>query len=69
MYVPSLETLLYNLDAANSHPNYALDHLRDLASDVDRLTDKLDYIEGHFCKGKDDREIVRNYMINAIREI
>ena len=30
-YFPTLEQLCYNLEAANSHPSRALDHLKDLA--------------------------------------
>ena len=39
---PSLDDLLYNLEAANGHPSYALDHLKDLANDVDKVIEKID---------------------------
>lgn len=42
---PGLEQLLANLEAANSHPSYALDHLKDLADDVDELIEKLEFID------------------------
>ena len=54
-----METLCYNLEAANSHPSYALDYLRDLAFDVEKITDNLDQIDEHFAKGKSEVEIVR----------
>jgi len=41
-YLPTLETLCFHLESANSHPTAALNHLRDLAYDVDRLLDHLD---------------------------
>lgn len=35
--MPTLENLLYNLEAANSHPNKALWFLKQLYSDADKI--------------------------------
>jgi len=35
--MPTLENLLYNLEAANSHPNKARDYLKQLYADVDKI--------------------------------
>jgi len=60
VYIPTLEILCYSLEAANSHPSFALEHLRDLAHDVEKIGDHLDLIDEHFAKGKDEDEIVRD---------
>ena len=36
--MPTLENLLYNLEAANSHPNKALRFLKLLYQDVEKIT-------------------------------
>lgn len=64
-YFPSLEVLCYNLEAANSHPSYALDHLKDLAYDVDKISEHLEMIDEYFAKGKDEVEIVCIYFENS----
>lgn len=35
--MPTLENLLYNLEAANSHPNKALTYLKKLYEDADKI--------------------------------
>lgn len=57
-YIPTLETLCYNLEAANSHPSFALGHLKDLAFDVEKISEHLDMIDELFAKGKTETEIV-----------
>ena len=57
---PSLENLLYNLEAANGHPSYALDHLKDLANDVDKVIEKLEMVDQYFAPAKKDSEIEEN---------
>lgn len=51
--------LCYNLEGANSHPSFALDHLKDLAFDVDKISQHLEMIDEYFAKGKDEVAIVR----------
>lgn len=63
VYIPTLEILCYSLEAANSHPSYALEHLRDLAHDVEKISDHLDLVDEHFAKGKNEDEIVSLYII------
>jgi hypothetical protein len=46
------------LEAANSDPSFALDHLRHLAFDVDRIQQHVEMIDEYFTKGKDAVEIV-----------
>ena len=58
-YFPSLEVLCHNLGAANHHPSQALDHLKDLAYDVDKISEHLELIDEYFAKGKNEVEIVR----------
>ena len=58
-YFPTLELLCYNLEAANSHPSYALDHLKDLAQDVDKISEHLEMVDEYIAKGKNEVEIVR----------
>jgi hypothetical protein len=60
-YIPTLETLCYNLEAANSHPSFALGHLKDLAFDVEKISEHLDMIDELFAKGKTETEIVSHY--------
>jgi hypothetical protein len=62
LYIPTLETLCYNLEAANSHPSFALDHLRDLAFDVEKMSEHLELIDEHFAKGRNEQEIVRSLL-------
>ena len=57
---PSLEVLLYNLESANSHPSYALDYLKDLACDADKVIENIDHVEEHFAPGQDEAEIQMN---------
>lgn len=64
-----MEDLLYHLESANSHPSFALDHLKDLASDVDSLIQKIDLIQKYFAPDKDDIEIRENletFMQNTL---
>ena len=63
VYIPTLEILCYSLEAANSHPSYALEHLRDLAHDVEKISDHLDLVDEHFAKGKNEDEIVSIYNL------
>jgi len=58
--------LCYNLEAANSHPSFALDHLKDLAFDVDKISQHLEMVDEYFCKGKDEVEI--NEMIETFMQ-
>jgi len=51
---------LYNLEAANGHPSYALDHLKTLANDVDKVIEKLEMVDQYFAPGKMDAEIEEN---------
>lgn len=53
-----MEILCYSLEAANSHPSFALEHLRDLAHDVEKISDNLELVDEHFAKGKNEDEIV-----------
>ena len=62
-FIPTLEMLCYNLEAANSHPSYALDYLRDLALDVDNVIENLDSLDEYFAKGKSEIEIVREFIM------
>lgn len=65
---PSLKNLLYNIEAANSHPQKALYYLKKLSKDADQLVDKLDILEINFTTGLDDDEIEENietFMQNA----
>jgi hypothetical protein len=48
-YPPSLMTLLFNLEAAMSHPSSALDHLKKLASDVEKVLQRMNLLELVFC--------------------
>lgn len=64
-YFPSLDILCYNLEAANSHPSFALDHLKDLAQDVDKITEHLEMIDEYLSKGKTPDEIVRSLMFKG----
>lgn len=36
--LPTLEVLLYNIEAANSHPNKALEFLKELYVDAERIS-------------------------------
>jgi hypothetical protein len=51
--------LCYKLESANSHPSYALDHLKDLAIDVEKINDHLDLVDENFAQGKSEGDIVR----------
>ena len=65
----SLATLLYNVEAANGHPSFALDHLHDLSKDVDELVEKIHMIENHFAPGKEKAEIqemIETFMQNTL---
>jgi hypothetical protein len=42
---PNLQNLLFNLEAANSHPSDALKHLKQLAKDVDKVLENTDIAE------------------------
>ena len=66
---PSLDKLLYSLEAANSHPSYALDHLKELAEDVDKVVELLHMVDENFAPDKDITEIQDNiysFMQNSI---
>jgi hypothetical protein len=61
--------LCYNIEAANSHPNLAMVHLQDLASDVKKISDHLDLIDEYFAKGKNEMEIndmIEDFMQNSL---
>jgi hypothetical protein len=58
---PSLQLLCYHLEASNSHPNFAIDHLKDLASDVDKIIEHYELIDEWFAKDKNETEIVKFY--------
>ena len=65
---PNLENLLYNLEAANSHPSSALIHLKQLAKDVDIVLDKLEIVEANFGGSMDNNfieESIETFMQNA----
>lgn len=55
-----MENLLYNLEAANSHPSSALIHLKQLAKDVDKVVEKLEIAEANFSAGMDETYIDEN---------
>lgn len=56
-----MEGLCYILEAANIHPSYALDHLKDLAFDVDKVSEHLEMVDEYFGKDKRPDEIVSYY--------
>ena len=58
----TLEMLCYHVECANSHPTFALDYLRDMAGDVDRLVENLDSVDEYFAKGKSEREVVSVHL-------
>jgi len=65
---PNLENLLYNLEAANSHPSSALIHLKELAKDVDIVLDKLEIVEANFGGSMDNtyiEEAIETFMQNS----
>lgn len=45
---PTLENLLANLDAANSHPSFASDHVKVLWANSNELIEKIDMIDEYF---------------------
>jgi len=53
-YPPSLKKLLKSLEAAMSHPSSALDHLKHLASDVEKVVEKVHLVEAVFCLGLEE---------------
>lgn len=57
-HFPNLSLLCYHLDAANSNPSYAIDHLKDLAEDVDTILEHIELIDEYFAKNKSEEEIV-----------
>jgi len=60
MQFPTLESLCFFLEAANSHPANALNHLKHLADQVDFICENLDMTDEYFTKkeGADEMEIV-----------
>jgi len=62
---PSLDNLLYNLEAANGHPSYALDHLKDLANDVDKVIEKLEMVDQYFAPGKMDAKLKKMLRLSS----
>jgi len=52
-YPPSLKRLMFSLEAAMSHPSSALNHLKDLAADVEKVINKIELVEVSFCVGID----------------
>lgn len=63
--MPTLEALLYNLEAANSHPNKALEFLKQLYVDADRIkqvqaTQSQSVFVQSFTKAKDTHTIKEN---------
>ena len=63
--MPTLENLLYNLEAANSHPNQALRFLKLLYQDAEKITQQQE-LQSHsvflqsFTKAKDQHTIKEN---------
>lgn len=63
--MPTLENLLYNLEAANSHPNQALKFLKLLYQDADKIVLKQEtqsnsvFLQS-FTKAKDQYTIKEN---------
>ena len=57
---PNLQNLLFNLEAANSHPSDALKHLKQLAKDVDKVLENTDIAEQNFAVGLSKMEIEEN---------
>lgn len=51
-----MQRLLSNLEAANSHPSLAYDHIAALQLDVDQVVQKLSLIEEYFVKKIDPDE-------------
>lgn len=51
---PDLNTLLDNLEKANSHPSRALDHLKNLALNADEIVLKINIVEQNFAPDQDD---------------
>ena len=45
---PSLENLLASLDAANSHPSFAAEHIKMLWTNSNELIEKIDMIDEYF---------------------
>lgn len=45
---PTLDNLLAHLDAANSHPSFAADHIKVLWSNSNELIEKLDMVDEYF---------------------
>jgi len=65
---PTLKNLLYSLEAANSHPSSALNHLKQLSKDADRVVEKLDLVESMFVSTIDDSQIeehIETFMQNS----
>ena len=63
--MPTLEHLLYNLEAANSHPNRALEFLKQLYVDADKIkqaqaTQTQSVFIQSFTKAKDTHTIKEN---------
>lgn len=66
---PSLSRLLSNLEAANSHPKLAYDHIAALQIDVEHVVRKLDLIEDYFvgqCPEDLDEETWKDDIANDI---
>jgi len=49
--------LMANLEAANSHPSFALDHLKDLVDNVNLVIEKVEMVEEHFVVGMEEHEV------------
>ncbi len=52
---PNLEILCYYLEAANSHPSNALDHLKNLAHCVDKIQSYIEMVDEQWS-GKNENE-------------
>ena len=65
---PNLKNLIFSLEAANSHPQHALNHLKQLTKDSDKILDKLEIVEINFGADMKDIEIeeaIETFMQNA----
>ena len=64
-----LASLVYNIEAANSHPALALDYLHDLKRDVDEIIEKIHMIENSFAPNLTDEDIedkIETFMQNSL---
>lgn len=55
--MPNLEQLVNDLEASNSHPSYALEHLKDLAGRVDLVVKHISVVEQSFGGNLNEDEV------------